>query len=306
MRLTDFERLVTEAIDTGFRQIVITGGEPLVHTGRETWLDICRKNKGKGTNLVLRTNLTGEFTDSDFLALAESLDQVVVSVDGNALTHNARRGAGTYENVVHNLEEYVRLTSEKPDAAELSLACVMRADDINGEPGRSVRFLGDELNVRRVRFRPLLPLGRAADFDEPLMCQGLMQHISPLEMLKAEFTPLSTCGIGQNLFVRPDGGAYPCYAWCGEHTLIGNVFAAGGLPDVLESPGFLRLTDCTVDTIDNCKQCEYRYLCGGACRAWGNQETLDINAAPVSCGHLKDRAGKLVDVAREYILEAGA
>jgi len=183
----------------------------------------------------------------------------------------------------------------------LSIACVMSADDINGEPGQSVRFLGEQLHVRRVRFRPLLPIGRASHLDEPIMCEGLMQHVSAEDMLKSPIKPLTTCGIGQNLFVKPNGDAHPCYAWCGEHTYIGNIFRES-ISEVLGSAKFTRLASCSVDTIETCRDCEYRYLCGGACRAWGNQTVLDVNAAPPSCNHLKEYAQSLIVTAREYLL----
>lgn len=298
--LTGFESLVEQAIAGKFRQIVITGGEPLVHSQRAKLLEVCAARKGQGSNLVLRTNLTGDFSDSDITALAKAFDQVVVSVDGNEQTHNARRGEGTYENMTRNLEQYARVASTVRGAAELSLACVMSADDVNGEPGRSVKLLGERLKVKRVRFRPLLPIGRAAHLDEPVMCEGLMQHVSPEDMLKSECRPLTTCGIGQNLFVRPDGKAYPCYAWSGEHTYIGDIFA-DGLEAVLASPGYLRLMNCSVDTIEQCLDCEFRYLCGGACRAWGNQTVLDVNAAPPHCEHLKTRAQSVIKAASEYL-----
>ncbi|MDR0844355.1 MAG: SPASM domain-containing protein, partial [Tannerella sp.] len=118
--------------------------------------------------------------------------------------------------------------------------------------------------------------------------------------LKTPFHPLTTCGIGQNLYVRPDGRIYPCYAWCNEHTYIGNIFEKG-LKAVLDSPSFTRLIDCTVDTIEKCRDCDYRYLCGGACRAWGNQQTLDLNAAPVQCRHLQERAEKLIETAKAFL-----
>jgi uncharacterized protein len=300
MDLSGFAVLTGEAIAAKFRQVVITGGEPLVHSQRDRLTAVCREHRGQGSNLVLRTNLTGHFTVGDFTALAEAFDQIVVSVDGNEETHDRRRGKGTYQNLYRNLKEYVRVGASIPCAAELSLACVMGASDINGLPGQSVRDLADALQVKRVRFRPLLPLGRASRLDEPVMCEGLMQHVSPEEMLQSEVHPLTTCGIGQNLFVRPDGGAYPCYAWCGEHTRIGNVFDRG-LDAVLLSPQFKKLSACTVDTIAECRDCGYRYLCGGACRAWGNQQALDPNAAPPQCEHLKERAQALIDAAREYL-----
>ncbi len=177
----------------------------------------------------------------------------------------------------------------------------MKAEDINGEPGLNVRQLGEQLGIQRLRFRPILPLGRAAHRDEPVMCEGLMEHLSPKEMLKTECRPLSTCGIGQNLFVRPDGAAHPCYAWCGEETRIGNV-VFDGVAAVLNSPGFTRLASCTVDTVETCRTCDYRYLCGGACRAWGRQDEQNLYAPPPQCDHLKRRAQKLIEAARDYVL----
>jgi uncharacterized protein len=295
-----FETLVAEAIEAGFRQIVITGGEPSVHSRWREIVYVARNCRGGGSNLVLRTNLAGDFAERDFIALAESFDQIVVSVDGNEQTHDARRGRGTYARIIRNLDDYARVSATVPRAAELSLACVMRSADIRGAAGESVRQLGDRLHVKRVRFRPLLPLGRAAQLDEPVICEGLMQHASPEEMLCAERNPMVTCGIGQNLFILPDGSNYPCYAWRGEHTYIGNVFD-GGLEATLASPQFARLTGCSVDTIEKCRDCEYRYLCGGACRAWGNRQALDLNAPPAQCEHLKEQAQGLIEAAGALI-----
>ena len=322
-----FERLAQDALAAGFRQLVVTGGEPLVHSQHIRLLDVCARLRGQGMTLVLRTNLTGGRDDALLAALARSLDQVVASVDGTPQTHDARRGRGSYASMAANIERYHSLAATIPHAAELSLACVMTADDINGEPGDSVRRLGSRLGIKRLRFRPLLPLGRAAQMDTPVICEGLLQHVSPKEMLKAEFRLLTSCGIGQNIFIKPDGAAHPCYAWCGSHTLLGNVFAEGnerasqaggvcrvpqrafavgnerasGLETVLSSPQFKQLLDCSVDTIAGCRDCEFRYLCGGACRAWGNQQVLDINAAPPHCGHLKQRAQQLIDAAQAYV-----
>jgi uncharacterized protein len=295
-----FGKLIDEAVRAGFRQIVITGGEPSVHSRRPEIYALAGACRGRGANIVLRTNLTGNLEENDFVTLAESFDQVVVSVDGNEQTHNARRGKGTYANLVHNLDEYARLSATIPCSGELSLACVMGADDINGEPEESVRQLGERLRVKRIRFRPLLPLGRAAQLDEPVICEGLMRHVSAGEMLRDERNPALSCGIGQNLYVRPDGKCYPCYAWCPEHTYIGNV-SDDGMDATLASPQFTRLINCSVDTVAKCRDCDYRYLCGGACLAWGNRQTIDLNAPPVNCEHLKNKAKQLIEEAKEYL-----
>ena len=55
-------KLSEEAICLRFRQIVITGGEPLMHRDREGLLKLCRSLRRRGSNVVLRTNLTGSFS----------------------------------------------------------------------------------------------------------------------------------------------------------------------------------------------------------------------------------------------------
>jgi uncharacterized protein len=250
----------------------------------------------------LRTNFTFYIPKERLKTVARAFHQVVVSVDGNEKTHDERRGKGSYQIVVNSIKRYYDISSDIPQAGELSLACVMSSDDINGEPGQSVRDLAKRFEIRRIRFRPLLPLGRAADWGVPVICEGLLQYISSEEMLESEFHPLRTCGIGQNVYVEPDGNVYPCYAWHKPHTIIGNL-ATTELSVLLNSDAFTRLSRCSVDTIHKCKECEYRYLCGGACRAWGDEKTQqDISAAPLRCDHLKSRANNLIDAAKRYLL----
>jgi uncharacterized protein len=296
-----FGRLLGEARDARFRQVIVTGGEPLVHPDFHRIADSCRRARGSGINLVLRTNLTGDLPDSLLLSIAESFDQVVPSVDGDRASHDRRRGAGTYAMVTQNIERYQALCAQFSGAAELSLACCMNAASINGEAGRSVRELAARLGIKRTRFRPLLPLGRAASLSEPVMCEGLHAHLGPDETLRQDFRPMVTCGLGQNLYLEPDGNAFPCYAYHRPHSWLGNVFEQT-LGKVLDSQGFRDLAQCTVDTGEKCRACEFRYLCGGACRAWGGEASQqDIHAAPPNCDDLQNRARSLLAAAETYL-----
>jgi uncharacterized protein len=293
--------LLGEARDAGFRQLVITGGEPLVHPSFAALVEFSRLARGSGINLVLRTNLMGTLSDPFLRSIATAFDQVVASVDGDSTTHDQRRGKDTYAKVTQNLERYQALSATVSDAAELSIACCMDSERIRGAPGDSVRALAARLGIRRARFRPLLPLGRAASNMEPVSCEGLHAHVNPEEMLKTDFRPLHTCGIGQNLYVEPDGNSFPCYAYHRPHTRLGDVFGQG-LASILASPAFRALTRCTVDTIEKCRDCDIRYLCGGACRAWGSEENQrGVNAAPPNCEHLRSRGRALIKVAEEYL-----
>ncbi len=302
MPVEDIESLAEQALAGGFRQLVITGGEPLHHRDRKRLIESCRSLRSRGSNIVLRTNLTGVFTDGELSDIAAAFDQVVVSIDGSEQTHDARRGRGSYSSAVCNCERYAAITADVIGAGELSLACVMSAADINGDPGQSVRRLAVRLGVSRIRFRPLLPLGRAASSGEPVFSECINQYEAVEDILCERFSPMLSCGIGQNIYISPDGESYPCYAWQTEASRLGNVLTEG-LDAVLTAPAFTRLRACTVDTIDRCRSCEIRYLCGGACRAWGNQDETDPDTAPPVCSHLQQRAYQLLDAAERYLRE---
>ncbi len=314
------QNLIREAKEAAFRQVVITGGEPLVHSQRDAMLDMLAEARrwAAPMNLVLRTNFALPLTPDDLRRIAAAFDQVVVSVDGSEATHDARRGAGSYAAALRNLEEYQRIChrdtehTENPSAlrplclcgqfpAELSLACVMRAADNQGEAGHAVRALAARLGIRRTRFRTLLPLGRAADWDEPPTSEALGAHADPMDLIESGFHPVASCGLGQNLYVEPSGQAFPCYAYHQPHSFLGNTIEAGLRPG-LESDSFRDLARHTVDTNPKCRSCDLRYLCGGACRAWcGEAAQHNLNGPPPECEGLKQRAAGLLNAARREL-----
>jgi uncharacterized protein len=295
-------RAVREASLLGFRHAVITGGEPLVHSQRDVWLDALAelRQEIKPLLTVLRTNLALQMEESLLRRIGHSTDEVVVSVDGDRETHDGRRGAGQYDLTLSNLHRLV----ESGCAADLSLASVLPLSQANGAPGDSVRALAKELGIRRTRFRPLLPLGRAVESDIDIVPEALWGHIDPRNMVEYGFNPVASCGIGQNLYVEPDGAAYPCYAWHGEPWRFGNIHGQGGLQSIIQSAAFQDLERHTVSTNRRCAACPLRFLCGGACRAWSRQpETAqtDLDAPPLDCSPLHRRARSLLVSALERL-----
>ena len=295
MKIHHFEEVVKKAIDLKFSDIRITGGEPSVHHQFKNLLRLCEKYRSRGTSIVLRTNFYRDFDKEDFFLIAHSVDKIAVSIDGNEHIHEKRRGKGTYEKTVNNMIAYQKCTQSISNSAELFINCVKSFDTQNRELEESVERLTIQLNIAPPQYKPLFPLGRAINATELLICGGQLNQMNDEQLLSRGAFPLKTCGIGKNLYVQPEGNAYPCVAWRTSDAYIGNVFT-DGLEQVLKSKQFADFAERSVDTIQQCKECEFRYLCGGGCRAWNNEKDK-INAPPANCDHLQERAKQLIQTA---------
>ena len=98
MAPSDVASLVGQTAGAGFTKAVITGGEPLAHPQRDALLDTLAELRSavKPMQIILRTNLSGALPGQLLAQLVRAADQVIVSVDGDAACHDARRGRGAY------------------------------------------------------------------------------------------------------------------------------------------------------------------------------------------------------------------
>jgi len=301
--LSAVERLLSEARAAGFRQVELTGGEPLLYRDRIALMDVLARARQRGStmDLVLRSNLSLPLDVETLRRIALAVDRLFVSLDGDKTTHDARRGPGSYAAVVRNLETYRSCTAGLSGAAKISLAATISPADSRGAPGQVVRDLAQRLGIDQVRFRRLLPLGRAADSSEPPTLESLAETADPMGLIEAGFRPFAICGLGQNLHVEVSGDAFPCYAHNGPQERLGNVVSEG-LNEIIEKPAFTALLADTVDTRPRCRQCHVRYLCGGGCGAFCRAQVQDqSHSARSECAPLKIRAEKILQAARVYL-----
>jgi uncharacterized protein len=291
MAVDDVEHLIEAVRAAGFRKVVITGGEPLLHFQRDALLDglAALRKTSKPLEIVLRTNLAGfapvvgsggcELDAQSRLALIERLtystDRVIVSVDGDEASHDARRGAGTYAQTVANLRDLAGFQNHTGQSrTTVMITAVLTPVQMQGREAAAVRGLARELNIP-IRFKSVLPLGRGAGLAlAPAFYRSLDDDV---EALSEGVPPSATCGLGMNLYIAPDGVCYPCYALMGTSHILGNAF--DGLATVLERNSVYRRV--TVDSNQQCRQCDLRYLCGGFCRAWSY--IPDPDGPPTEC-----------------------
>lgn len=291
MDIDECARVLKNAAAAGFRKAVITGGEPLVHPMRRALIDAMASLKdGLGPmKLVLRTNLVENLSSRFLRQLVQSINQIVISIDGDEKTHDERRGRGTYARTVNNLKRLRALTS----SANLEIAAALTDRQIHGTEGAAVKALCHELGIR-FRFRQILPIGRGEEMGLNMECN--MCLIGATDDLLMNSTLVKSCGLGTNLYVAPDGACFPCHSMTGKRHHLGNM-GESGLANILE--GNDRYRRYSVDTNRKCGLCALRYLCGGFCRAWGNRE--DPDAPPGECEPLFKRAQSVLGLAMEYL-----
>lgn len=278
-----FAEIVREAIEHRFRSVVFTGGEPLVYPQIDQLFSMLQQLDRKGVRFILRSSFAFKISEDRLRAIFETFDEIVVSVDGGRESHDARRGAGSYELMEANLERAIaRFGSEK-----IGLAATLSERDRNGEPGESVRALAQRLKIEKVRIRPILPLGRGTDAARNENGATCSEEIS----LPNRFQPRYTCGLGQNLYVEPDGSAYPCYAWAEREKRLGEL-SHEGLGELLDRGELYEYCAHDVDMNEKCHDCEVRYLCGGICKAW-LRDRENIDSGDFDCTARKEAFSRL-------------
>lgn len=270
--------IVREAAEAGFETIVITGGEPLVYSGFDRLTYLLASVDLRKAKLVLRTSFAFEFKDDILKKILNTFDEITVSIDGDKDTHDRRRGDGSYEITVANLKKAVA----EGGADRVGICAVLTKKETEGDAGESVRNLAKELGIKPPKFRPLLPLGRGTWAERELwqVCED-ENRTGGGESLPKRLT----CGLGYNLYVKPDGSAYPCYAFCEKEAKVGDV-SEESLTELLNSEKFKYFGSRSVDTNEKCKDCEVRYLCGGICKVWARNKT-DPDSGDFDCSDRK-------------------
>lgn len=295
-----------------FRQIVITGGEPLEHPMVSSMLETLERSRAgcRSARWILRSNFALSMDDSILERVLRLFDEVVVSLDGPEDLHDARRGKGSFKRTVGNLERFQSLRSGKHVSrnngdvlARISLACTQTAGVLEGDAAVHIKEIARTLGIQKIRFRPVLPLGRgrALPVEHYEAIQGVVFE-QPGALLRRRLFPVMTCGLGQNLSIDPNGDVYPCHATRTSGHYLGNIHKySDGLAGLIVSAGFPSGSRGCVDRHPVCAPCQYRYLCGGMCMAW-EQEGQYPFADGEYCGRLYQYYGKVIALAMDWII----
>jgi MoaA/NifB/PqqE/SkfB family radical SAM enzyme len=266
------------------RRVMLTGGEPLLHTN--LWA-LCERLKTLRIRVTLVT--TGLALARHAPAAAAFCDDVVVSVDGDRKTHDAiRRVPGAFDRVAagiaalraasarlpisartvvqrqnhRDLRAIVRAARELAVdrisflAADVSSGAFNRPEPWDEARKQEVMLTGDDLPVLKLAIEQLI--GAHGDDIRAGFIENSAASLRRIHEYYAALSggghyPVTRCNAPWvSAVVEPDGIVRPCFF----HAPYGRIEDGTGLADVLNSPSavaFRRGLDVATD--ETCRRC---------------------------------------------------
>ncbi len=293
------ERLFTEAAARGVKQIILSGGEPMLHSRILDIVRTCRKTAKWYIKIVSNGTMPAGGEDI-FDSIVEQIDDLQISIDGiDADAHDAVRGKGSYARATH---AFKRLYDTEADVRR-GISFTPMPENIDQIP--KLNKLGYHLSVDYIHLNHPKPpadpeqqetLKERGFFSQDFMRQAIANfrrlyvntlsdrmdarglRYRPLHldgsfnytMSLIQIQHLENCGAGiTQLGFDSDGAAYPCAALTGREECRLGVYPERSLDELQLAGHSWNRSIFSVDRDPVCSTCIYRYFCGGGCRAVG-------------------------------------
>ncbi|HAQ5159140.1 TPA: radical SAM protein [Enterococcus faecium] len=253
--------------ESGVKGIVISGGEPFL---RDDMGKICRYIKEELRIEKLCTITNGTLDIDRYSSAIDYIDEFNISIDGYNEQVQYIRDKGIMPLVLSNIKRIKELTPN------INLIVTLHKKNYN-EMGK-YNELAEELGVS-YSFSIFTNEFGDEVFKDYILGDDDLVKIEKILMdlnvnTKISDTPIGTFGIncrksceaGKKLIsIDSKGDIYPCHMLHSSRFKLGNALETKNIKELLKSPNNMFL-GIEVSKINNCKECEYKYLCGGGCR----------------------------------------
>lgn len=276
---------ILKAIETiekinGPTDIVVSGGEPLIHPG------IMQLLKGlKGHNVSLFTNGT-LINEDNYRTIADCCQEVQISFEGVTQTvYEGIRGRGNYNKALHAIELL------KTTGIQITLAITILPSTVEDIREHLISFVNsfeyDKLEIRLNDDIEMTGNALTMDFtgfekyEVDKMMLSLVAQLQDMGITKASSSgrnvKFKNCGIGTNIVIDANGRIYPCNKFSSYYRSLDE-----DMSQIFKDFNDLNRTTST-DFMNKCKKCELRYICAGGCRIDYMNRSGDMLA--VDCTH---------------------
>ena len=284
MSLEEIKYALSELKRVGVTKVVFSGGETFLRKDISDMV-IYAKEVLNIASIDIITNGTVLNRD-ELVKVANYVDSIAVSIDGYS-KENATfiRDEGIFETVIKGVETIRDIgikVSILPTIHEKNVYNLI--DYVN---------LSKELNVG-ISFS--LMTCNPDEFGDYVISEENLEYIAKSILESNEEyvlndTPLNyclqvqeSCGAGKTIIsIAADGNVYPCHMLHDKKFLMGNIIN-NNLKDILvKSSVFNEFDKLSVDSISECSDCSYKYLCYSGCRARAFYDSGNIYAKDTFC-----------------------
>jgi len=256
----------------------LTGGEPLLNSD---CLKIAEYIRNHGAKVFLLSN--GILIDEGNIERIASLfNLVTLSVDGpDDKVHSMTRGHN-FDRVMdavnllerHGVEYTLSMTVTRNNISFVEKMAAMFGSSLNFAPYFPVSGDSSLLSISGIEYYEAL---KSAAGVRPLgYCESSLDRAMESRCHK--------CAIGDGEFsISATGDVYPCQLLHSEEFFCGNVHDQS-IGEIYRNS--LVLDTCSrldVDSVEGCRECPIKYICGGSCRARAFYESGDIASSSEFC-----------------------
>lgn len=253
----DIKSTLTNLKMYGVKTIVFTGGEATI---REDIVEIIKFTKDIGLGVQLLTNGSYLINKKEIM---EYLDYVIISLDTLSEDNNQRLGL----NISKLMDDLKALCVEYND--KIALRSVISKYNVS-DWMRIKLYAEEEL---RINFMPTLFIPN--NLNE---VQDMINHNEvKFECDGTNFSG-NICGATYKILaIDSNGDLFPCQCLIKDSFKLGNVLSSDWYEKLSQHKITQDFMKRTVLDIDKCNKCNYKYICGGGCRAiaFNLYESLD-------------------------------
>jgi radical SAM protein with 4Fe4S-binding SPASM domain len=322
LSINEIIQAIEIAKENGFKKITFSGGEPTLWNDFEKLLNELQKQEGVEFHLI--TNGTTVLSDTILKKMSSVFESIQISLDSyDEEKNSSTRGKGSLGKVIDFSKRLFDIEYKNFFYACTPYTHGMRYNSTIEDLPLMLRFAAN-MRSSGLYVNHLKPDGRQdkddyKNFDEQEFWENadkLYEEYSSLYRrgynkkdynrdfkcfvagdsieIMNNYSHKTTCGVGvSQLTLDCDGNVYPCSALIDPSLAIGNI-KERDFNDIIQDARHI-YEKVNVDTIEKCKECDYRLICGGGCRAMAYYTTGNIKSCDPNCDSCKNRIQKWMD-----------